>query len=438
MFVEINNNTYNIYMIQSLGKTQKDSKYLLCYTMSNGSVLIEEFDSEEACNTKFNSVKTKQASGSGGGGISSESDPTVPSYVKSISEDDIAKWNSNTGSSDSMFIDISYDLFYNITKYPDSTDDFYMNYNTDGSELYSNILTPISDIYDLAKSIDRSKNFTLYLRYSDITNDRFMLLPFNLIESTQKEIHFIMKMRKDMLNTNRGQDDNSLEMTCQFTIYLKDDMSAIDRIYCFTTNYRLPTFDNTHHKFVPTNETDLVQKYYVDNNDLCFSVLEKEGSITKYYPLEIKDLKKGIYVTPTISTSMSIRLNGNSVPDLSEVFLADGKVYVNKSFTEAAANEVFMTFVGTLNKDVNFSYFNIIKVSDRSVKYERNTCYLNSNMAYISYSHLPRCEKAPTLKTELVTKDYVDNMFKSITGYDATKTQVLKHVSGVLQWVTEE
>lgn len=32
--------------------------------------------------------------------------------------------------------------------------------------------------------------------------------------------------------------------------------------------------------------------------------------------------------------------------------------------------------------------------------------------------------------------EYQEDLTK-ITGYDATKTQVLKHINGVLQWVTE-
>jgi hypothetical protein len=35
----------------------------------------------------------------GGGGVSEETDPTVPAYVKAITEEDIAKWNSGTGTS---------------------------------------------------------------------------------------------------------------------------------------------------------------------------------------------------------------------------------------------------------------------------------------------------------------------------------------------------
>lgn len=53
---------------------------------------------------------------------------------------------------------------------------------------------------------------------------------------------------------------------------------------------------------------------------------------------------------------------------------------------------------------------------------------------------------APSLTTALIntagskaviTKEYLDQYLQSLTGYNAGATQTLKHVSGVLQWVTD-
>lgn len=44
----------------------------------------------------------------------------------------------------------------------------------------------------------------------------------------------------------------------------------------------------------------------------------------------------------------------------------------------------------------------------------------------------------PTRDYNPATKKYVDDLPKSYTGYDATKTQVLKNVNGTLTWITEE
>lgn len=37
----------------------------------------------------------------------------------------------------------------------------------------------------------------------------------------------------------------------------------------------------------------------------------------------------------------------------------------------------------------------------------------------------------------IVTKEYLDQYLQSLTGYNGAATQTLKHVSGVLQWVTD-
>ena len=67
------------------------------------------------------------------------------------------------------------------------------------------------------------------------------------------------------------------------------------------------------------------------------------------------------------------------------------------------------------------------------IKFTRNIDFFNiPNL--ISYT-------APTTDTQLVAKKYVDDSIASAattyTGYDATKTQVLKNVNGVLTWVDE-
>ena len=45
---------------------------------------------------------------------------------------------------------------------------------------------------------------------------------------------------------------------------------------------------------------------------------------------------------------------------------------------------------------------------------------------------------APTANQHVANKQYVDDLPKSYTGYDATKTQVLKNLNGTLTWITEE
>lgn len=59
--------------------------------------------------------------------------------------------------------------------------------------------------------------------------------------------------------------------------------------------------------------------------------------------------------------------------------------------------------------------------------YDTNTLSTNNQLAY-----------TPTRDYHPATKKYVDDMPTTYTGYDATKTQVLKNINGTLTWVDEE
>ncbi len=61
------------------------------------------------------------------------------------------------------------------------------------------------------------------------------------------------------------------------------------------------------------------------------------------------------------------------------------------------------------------------------------------NVTRIKLAYDPiKSQYTPTDNNHVVNKKYVDDLPKSYTGYDATKTQVLKNVNGTLTWVDEE
>lgn len=64
-----------------------------------------------------------------------------------------------------------------------------------------------------------------------------------------------------------------------------------------------------------------------------------------------------------------------------------------------------------------------------------NTDY--STVCYIDPSKEYAIAFTPTKEYHPASKKYVDNKITSYTGYDATKTQVLKNVNGTLTWVDE-
>lgn len=54
-----------------------------------------------------------------------------------------------------------------------------------------------------------------------------------------------------------------------------------------------------------------------------------------------------------------------------------------------------------------------------------------------NFSTLPVSSVTPTFNNQLVNKQYVDDKLSTLTGYDASKTQVLKNINGTLTWVDE-
>ena len=61
-----------------------------------------------------------------------------------------------------------------------------------------------------------------------------------------------------------------------------------------------------------------------------------------------------------------------------------------------------------------------------------------SKIDYISFlSTNNSISYTPTNNYNPATKKYVDELLTTYTGYDATKTQVLKNVNGTFTWVDE-
>ena len=100
MFITINSNEtlYNALLIAHFRKDLENSE--IHYFLQNGSKLVEKFDSEDSLNAKFDLVSNIKMGGGSGNAVVVETDPTVPSYVKAISENNISQWNNSASKSD--------------------------------------------------------------------------------------------------------------------------------------------------------------------------------------------------------------------------------------------------------------------------------------------------------------------------------------------------
>ena len=70
----------------------------------------------------------------------------------------------------------------------------------------------------------------------------------------------------------------------------------------------------------------------------------------------------------------------------------------------------------------------------RNIVYNNTTDTINGTKTFTT---IPKITKAPTTDEEATNKKYVDALPTTYAGYDATKTQVLKNINGVLTWQDE-
>ena len=77
-----------------------------------------------------------------------------------------------------------------------------------------------------------------------------------------------------------------------------------------------------------------------------------------------------------------------------------------------------------------------VNMSNNIITSITNNTYIYGNGA-ILLSMYNRYNYTPTNDYNPATKKYVDDKLTTITGYDATKTQTLKNINGVLTWQTD-
>ena len=73
----------------------------------------------------------------------------------------------------------------------------------------------------------------------------------------------------------------------------------------------------------------------------------------------------------------------------------------------------------------------------KSIKDIMSTRAAQTIVATHTYNILPASTVVPVQDNQFTNKKYVDDLPTTYTGYDATKTQVLKNINGTLTWVNE-
>lgn len=146
----------------------------------------------------------------------------------------------------------------------------------------------------------------------------------------------------------------------------------------------------------------------------------------------------GIYIPERSDDSININFNGQGGN-----FYIMKYLYISKNYNTAEVGEKFgEAYFANFTRQEGFygqTLYNLLKTeSGWSTSSNADSAAPARLFGQNNFSFLPKCSETPTDSTQLVNKVYVDQThYENITGYNSSKTQVLKNINGTLTWVDE-
>lgn len=170
-----------------------------------------------------------------------------------------------------------------------------------------------------------------------------------------------------------------------------------------------------------TNNKPLPLLYYYIYNNQDVSYRYKENVLfTPYHIISMGSSYNGIV------------LFGNAI---SRNFNMTGGISYMSTLSNVAKETIMPVII--IETDKNYNFFmavpqNILRPSDvLKISGEQTISGVKK------FNTLPVSSVTPTTSNQLTNKSYVDSVPTTYTGYDATKTQVLKNINGTFTWVDE-
>lgn len=163
--------------------------------------------------------------------------------------------------------------------------------------------------------------------------------------------------------------------------------------------------------------------------------------------LVLNDLKCGDILVSNGSVAYITFLNNNQTI----IFNTEGTFLVSRvELIDGYAKYIKLFCIGGISYARNFNRVQEITIRDEQTRiivdgareyYDMYTMVKqdkNSNISgVLTFNALPKSSVTPTDNNHLTRKGYVDALPTTYSGYDATKTQVLKNINGVLTWQDE-
>lgn len=163
--------------------------------------------------------------------------------------------------------------------------------------------------------------------------------------------------------------------------------------------------------------------------------------------LVLNDLKCGDILVSNGAIAYITFLNNNATI----IFNTEGTFLVSRvELIDGYAKYIKLFCIGGISYAQNFNRVQEITIRDEQTRiivdgareyYDMYTMVKqdkNSNISgVLTFNALPKSSVTPTDNNHLTRKGYVDALPTTYSGYDATKTQVLKNINGVLTWQDE-
>lgn len=215
-------------------------------------------------------------------------------------------------------------------------------------------------------------------------------------------------------------------------------------------NYTLPIASNTELGGIKVGEN-----LRIDENGVLNSTGGGGGaSIYKMFKynnpekaLVLNDLKCGDILVNNGTPAYITFLNNNATI----IFNTEGTFLVSRvELIDGYAKYIKLFCIGGISYARNFNRVQEITIRDEQTRiivdgareyYDMYTMVKqdkNSNISgVLTFNALPKSSVTPTDNNHLTRKGYVDALPTTYSGYDATKTQVLKNINGTLTWQDE-
>lgn len=302
---------------------------------------------------------------------------------------------------------------------------------------------------------------------------------------------------KEWLESLKGEQGEKGEKgdtgSVKFLIVSELPTENIDSTAIYMKPCEQPNSDNTYEEYIYVNDKWELLGTISTNVDMTDYYTKKEIDVSKQdklIPGDGIEIGEDNIISASIEIpSGTIFINAKNYAD----FISDKNVEIFRNWYNDYRNgEYSPIYVLTINRDVSFTKYKLCQLSDvrdetdykrlylyftyreynnLKVDMEPNNIYqfsmyinydsdnnvvsihTDNNNSYLKFKQYKMALSSdlsyylsktnttvytPTNDYNPATKKYVDDIPTTYTGYDATKTQVLKNINGTLTWVNEE